>query len=67
MAMPAPPAPPEGGGGQPSEEEVINMLQQILGRALELAGQFGIDLVAMIQEMQGGGEQTAPPPMPPTM
>ena len=68
MAMPMPPQAggPQGEGSKPSEEEVVQMLEQILQRALQLAEQFGIDLVAMVQDMSSGGGAGAPPP-PPSM
>jgi len=57
---------PGGGAGQPSADEVRQMLSEVLKQAKQLADQYGIDLVSLIPTGGGAGAPGGGiPPIPP--
>lgn len=55
-----------GQGGQPSPEEVRQMLTQIIGEAKKLAAQYGIDFNSLVSSPDQSGGAVPPPPRPPS-
>jgi len=68
-------APGGAGAGQPSKQEVVQMLSEIMSQAKQLADQYGIDLASLIPAGRGsvgtaetsqggayGGAGSIPPP-----
>ena len=58
-------SPGGGQGGQPSPEEVRQMLTQIIGEARKLAQQYGIDFNSLVASPEQSAGSVPPPPRSP--